>query len=297
MSKKLYIFCPEFDVSTVLPTSTLLTSVTQLLDKSEYHTSLGDLSAADIIAVSRMFDEIELVDNKFDHSSSLWFETKSLLNYLSHTVTVNNFNRKSSINFTTVDTNASSAGNRLWVFGCSYSHGVGLTHENEKFGSIISDRLGLPVTFVTKPGSSLQWSLRHLINTNFGPGDIVVWQLTTPGRLTVYDGKDHEVMLSRSTSRELITVFNDRQMFFHHCSLLNYGTQYLRASKTNFVLTSILYQDKFFYDYINEYTSYPEYCYIPNGNLDVGTDGLHIGPLSHKLIANRIIDHLQYKDE
>ena len=296
MNKKLYIFYPKFDVSTVLPNSTLLTSANQLLDKSEYHTSLGDLSAADIISVSRMFKEIELLDHGFDHSSSIWLETKSLLNYLSHTVTVKKFNREFPNNFTASTTSTNNDDAKLWVFGCSHSHGVGLSHEDQKFGHIVSTRLGLPVNLVTEPGSSLQWSLRHLINTTFGPKDIVIWQLTTPGRLTLYDGNTSELMLSRSTNRELISVFNDQQIFFHHCSLLNYGIRYLRATNTKFVLTSILNQQKLFYDYIDEYTRYPEYCYIPNSNLDTGTDRLHLGPLSHQLIANRIVDHIQYNN-
>lgn len=284
-------------MSTVLPTSTLLASAHQPLDKSEYHTSLWDLSAEDIISVCHIFDEVELVDQDFDYSSSLWMETKSLLNYLSHSVTVKNFNRESPKNFTEFNSNANGTAERLWVFGCSHSHGAGLDHEDEKFGNIISARLGIPVTFVTRPGSSLQWSLRHLINTKFGPKDIVIWQLTTPDRVTLYHNNTNEVMLSRSTNRELISVFDDQQIFFHHCSLLNYGTQYLRATNTNFVLTSILDQQKLFYEYIDEYTRYPEYCYIPNPKLDIGNDGKHLGPLSHQLIANRILDRLQYKDE
>lgn len=283
----------------MLSNSTLLTSIPLTLDKSEYHTSVGDMSTSDIITVSNFFDEIELIDHGFDHDSPNWLETKILLNYLCHKKPVINFTQQFPKTFT-CDSNfvPNAKGNNLWIFGCSHSHGIGLTSPDQRFGSLISQHLNLTPIFVTQPGSSLQWSLRHLVNSNINNNDVVVWQITTPHRLTLYNGDlTKEIILAGSKDRCLLDVFDDQQMFFHHCSLLNYGVKYLRSKNARFVMVSILDQQKLFYCYLDEYTKYPEYCYTPGSYLDLGTDSLHLGPLSNKAIAHSIINHLQCNDD
>ncbi len=299
MIKTLYIFSPTFDVSTVLEDSTLLTSKPPALEKSRYHTSVGDMSAADIISISELFDKVELIDQGFDYDSPTWFETKILLNHLSHRRPVENFTRQPPETFVLESNVRSTTEHRkLWVFGCSHSHGVGLKLPEQRFGRIVSQQLNLHSIFVTQPGSSLQWSLRHLVNSNISNKDVVIWQITAPQRLTLYNGNaTEELRLAVAKNKCLLEVFNDQQIFFHHCSLLNYGVNYLRAKKAKFVLVSILNQQQLFYRYLDEYTKYPEYCYTPDSCLDLGTDRLHLGPLSHKAIAHRILDHIQLLNE
>lgn len=282
----------------MLPNSTLLTSCNQALSQSCYHTSLGDTSAKDIITVSNKFDSIEFINIGFDHGSDLWNETTLLLNYLSHRTVIKNFIKHQPETFVDSDLLSKVDHSRhLWIFGCSHSHGIGLTTPDQRYGNIVAKSLDLPTSFVTRPGSSLQWSLRHLINSNINPNHIVIWQLTTPQRVTLYDGKISETLLSVSRNRCLIDTFNEEQIFFHHCSLINYGVKYLRALGVKFVMTSILNKDNLFYQYLNEYTRYPEYCHTPGGALDLGTDHLHMGPLSHQAIAQCILDHVNYSNE
>lgn len=297
-NKTLYIFYPEYDVSTMLPNSTLLTARDQLLNQSQFHTSVGDLSPADIIFLSKNFDTIELIDVGFDRQSDSWAETKILLNYLSHCCVIKNFTNNGPETFVQSNlTTRIDCQPQLWIFGCSHSHGIGLTSSDQRFGSIVSQNLNLPAVFVTCPGSSLQWSLRHIVNSSINTNDIVIWQITSPNRVTLYNGTVNETMLFQSKNRCLLDTFNDQQIFFHHCSLINHGVKYLRALGIKFVITSLLHQNNLFYRYLNEYTKYPEYCYIPDIYLDLGTDQLHAGPLSHRALAKYIIDHVQYNDD
>lgn len=294
MPKKLYIFYHNVHVSELIPHSTLLTSLDQCLDFDEYHTSLGDMSVTDIISVSKMFDQLELIDIGFDKTSQIWLETKILLNYLGHRMPVL-YHKIEPLKVFTDHSNllANQNKKKIWIFGCSHSHGVGLLSQKQTFGALLGEHFQLPVNFITLPGSSLQWSLRHLINADILPDDLVIWQITLPFRLTMYDGVTKEIMLAQSSNRCLIDTFNDQQMFFHHCSLINYGVNYLRAKKIKFVLTSILNSQLLFYDYLNEYTKYPEYCYMPNSNVDLGTDNSHVGPLSHRVIALELTNYIQ----
>jgi hypothetical protein len=293
MAKILHIIEPTFDFSVINKNSTLITSVNVLLESDEYHTSLGDMSSANIIKISKKFSSINFVDKKFDTGSDIYKETVVLLNYLSWSNCVTNFTVALPISF---DNKVASRPNKstLWVFGCSHSHGVGLLPEEKKFGEIVAESLNLPLMLISKPGSSLNWSTRNLVAANIKSDDVVIWQLTTPHRLSRYNGVEtKEIMLARSTDRCLLEVFDDSQVFFNHINLLNFGVRYLRSIGVKFVIVSILPKlENFFYEYLVEYSKYPEYCYAPGCQLDLGTDRVHDGPLSHRALAQRLLDHI-----
>jgi hypothetical protein len=135
------------------------------------------------------------------------------------------------------------------VFGCSHSHGVGLLPNELRYSDIISQELNIPLKSITKPGSSTRWSLRHLINANINPTDLVIWQITTPDRISLPGLPSNELVLSTIKNRYLLEVYTDEQIYFDHMSLINYGAQYLRAKGVRFVMTSIEHNSTLFYNY------------------------------------------------
>jgi hypothetical protein len=210
MTKILHIIEPTFDFGVINAASTLLTSVDTPIEFDEYHTSLGDMSSTDIIKVSRNFSTINFVDKKFNKSSDIYKETVVLLNYLSWSKNVTNFTVDLPISFTDPVVNKHPDESTLWVFGCSHSHGVGLLPGEKKFGEIVAASTNLPLMLVSKPGSSLNWSTRNLVAADIKSTDLVIWQLTTPHRISQYDGVvAKEIMLARSTDRCLLEVFDD----------------------------------------------------------------------------------------
>jgi hypothetical protein len=290
--KILHISNTEFDVNTIYPNSVLLTSCDQPRQGNEYHTSIGDMPAGDIMKIVSEFDTINFLDQSFSSESDLWKETVVLLTALSHQHKVCNFNPGKVKNFLDYDLDRTDEPT-LWVFGCSHSHGTGLSDINNRYSNIISKHLNLPLRSITKPGSSTQWSHRHLINTNFISGDVVIWQLTTPDRLTMMLQQPTEIMLARSNNRSLIDCWTDQQTEFYQLSLMNTAVRYLRSQPVKFVITSINSNNSSIYSYLTEYTKYPEYCYCPNWCCDLGSDNLHAGPLSHKALALSLINQLQ----
>jgi hypothetical protein len=294
MTKTLHITEPTFDFGVINKTSTLLTSIDVLLDSNEYHTSLGDMSSSDIIKISDNFSTINFVDEKFDQSSDIYKETVVLLNYLSWSKNVTNFTVDTPVSFADPMVNLRPIEPTLWVFGCSHSHGIGLLPDEKRFGEIVAKSLNLPLTLISKPGSSLGWSTRNLVAADIKSNDLVIWQLTTPHRTSQYDGVvAKEIMLARSNNRCLLEVFDDNQVFFNHINLLNFGVRYLRNIGVKFIIISILPKLKnLFYDYLVEYSKYPEYCYTPGCQLDLGIDQVHAGPLSHKALAQQLLDHI-----
>jgi hypothetical protein len=261
---------------------------------ADYHTTVSDLDSNKIIELVKQIDKVFFVEDFFDKTSSIYSETIALLNYIQHFVPIYNYNIDNKIDFTNNKLIYTHPGKpTLWVFGCSHSHGVGLASNELRYANIISRKLNMPLKLISQPGSSTNWSLRHCINANIRCDDIVVWQLTTPDRITLNNKKLAEVMLSNTSQQELIKVYSDDQVFFEHLNLVNIGVRYLQSKKIKFVLTAILNNQRLFYNYLQEYTKYSEYCYAPNFNVDLGSDNLHFGPNSHANLATAILSHLE----
>lgn len=289
-NKTLHLIEPEFDFGLINSTSTLLTSIDTPLTLDEYHTSVGDIDPDSIIKIAENFSTINFVKENWDLSSDIYKETVVLLNYFSWFKNVTNFSRGPNVSFKDIEIKQRPDCPVLWVFGCSHSHGVGLLPGQQKFGEIISELLALPLMLVSRPGSSLSWSTKNLAAADIRSDDTVIWQITTPNRISRYNG---EVMLANCNNLAILEVFNDQQIFFDHINLLKLGVSYLRKTKAKFSLCSILNQNSLFYDYLIEYSKYPEYCHSPGVQIDKGSDNLHVGPLSHKALAQRLLDHIQ----
>lgn len=266
------------------------------LSADNYHTTLGDITSRELLTLLDHIDRLIFIDI-FDHTSDIYKETVVLLNYISHFRTVENFSVDPTVTFTDhtgiLDRPDEPV---IWVYGCSHTYGYGLRSDELNYATILSQELGMPLKLIAKCATSTNWSLRHLLNTPFRPGDRVVWQLTTPNRVTRFeeDGADvEEVQLARTQDRHLLEVYNDNQTFFNHINFLNTGVQYLRSQNVDFVLTSLMIRMKLFYNYMLEYTKYPEYCYSPEFEVDLGTDNVHVGPRSHQNLANAILTHMK----
>ena len=75
---------------------------------------------------------------------------------------------------------------QIWMVGCSFTNGHGLTSKDLRFGQLFADSLGLPVSFLTMNGASNQWAADQLLKADIRPGDIVFWGVTGIARSTIY---------------------------------------------------------------------------------------------------------------
>lgn len=292
MSKVLYFTDVSVNFSTINPLSILVQSVNCDFDQAdEFHTTLRDLSVVAVLSIVHHFDSVVLVETNFDKSSQLYTETKKLVSYINSTNYCQSSNEKLFIeNLSVLD---SSTGADLWVFGCSHSYGTGLDHADQRYSNILANKLNMPLKMIAKPGGSMSYSLRHIVNSNFSSDDFVIWQIINPARLSYFDGQQvNEVLLANTDNRTMIDFYTDSQMFFNHFTQINIGVRYLRALGCKFMLVSLDHTDH--YDYINEYKNYPEYVFFPNFAVDLANDNLHFGPLSHKNLALSILDHIHY---
>jgi hypothetical protein len=256
----------------------------QYLGKSGvFHTSLGDITAANLLLIADYNCTFIFVDQGFDNQTALYEKTIIFLNAVFDSNTIIGYIRPGPATFAEQSI-MRPPGPRLWVFGCSLSAGVGV-NESEVYSTKLSVATGLPVTTVARVGSSTHWSLRQLLHADIWPTDIVIWQLTTIERFTVKQPNrwPKEVML-KDADRETILSTTDEQLWFDQLSLVNCGVQYLRAIGPEFYMISLDSSSPLLNVCLEQYTRYPEYCYVPDWQIDLGTDGLHPGPQSHHLL-------------
>ena len=254
------------------------------------HTSLGDLTAQQIIGLADEFSEIRYHDRLFELDSDIYHETRILLNFLAHRKPVHGHVRsrtefyQSQIPVTVRPS--------LWVFGCSHSFGIGIK-TYQRYSEILSKKIGLELILVAEPGSSLAWSLDQIYRSSITASDTVVWQITTPFRLMKYDGDLKHVILSNHATKCYLEIFTDQQILFDHLRLIRQGVAYLRSKNIRFVMTSLGVNNRFYYQYLNEYTQYPEYCYVPGFQVDKASDLQHPGPLSNQILADHLEVHIK----
>jgi len=179
------------------------------------------------------------------------------------------------------------------VVVCSYSSGKGLNPDEKSYGVILSEMLNMPLKLVAWPGTSTNFSLRHIVNADIRENDIVIWQITTAERFSYKeDGRLFEFILPHNPEPRFMDFFTDEQLNFQQMVLLNMGCMYLRAKKVQFVVTSIVSDTTPVEPLIQEYTRYPEFCPTFDCNLDKGNDNSHVGPLSHQKTALTIFNHM-----
>lgn len=287
----LYLTESTFDFSQIDSKSTLLTAVQKDLPAGNYHTSLGDLSIDDIIQLSSQFSKIKFEPRGFDPHSDVYKETLILYRYLNNQTPSSESKTEQFTDHPGIEDRPDQP--MLWVFGCSHSYGIGLRPGESTYGQLLAQELDLPLKLIAKPGSSLHWSYRHLLNSPINQHDTVIWQLTTPSRVSLFDGtKVQEIMLNCSKDRKLVDSYTLEQLYFNQITLLNTGIRFLQAIRCKFIVISINEVGSL-YEYLSEYCKYPEYCHNSGLSIDTGTDGIHVGPLSHQAIAQRVLNRVQ----
>jgi len=197
---------------------------------------------------------------------------------------------------------------QLWFAGCSITHGAGLDDLSQRYSNILSKKLNLPMSSLSKSSSSIFWAVDQILRSDIRPNDTLIWGLTSANRIIYYDEetkKTHYICASdyKKYSKEiphLNYIIPDK--FFVDFNLtflaINQILQVVKFCKTNnikLIIAGLLPG--------NEMASYlitlPEYLHLEGlfglGNtryIDFGTDGKHPGPKMHKWYADQILNRL-----
>jgi len=173
------------------PKSQLLTDNNFLMSSdtdNDFYTSLADLTQQNLIKAIQISKRVIYKDIGTWDDPQFKESTEQLLyrsNKLIENFTLNDVDCDPGNVLWNVDSRKNDD-NQLWIVGASVEQGIGLLPNQERYGDLIAKNLGMPVTFLTCPGTSIYWSADQILRSDVKKGDIIVWGLTSINRYMVY---------------------------------------------------------------------------------------------------------------
>lgn len=275
----------------------------QLIDNSNflsttnsvYFTALGDLTFDQIKILALAARQVYFIEDLPWSDKEALVSTYILCNHLSQFITVHGVNKQSVERFLTVPVTRDYTEPTMWTFGCSHTKGVGLDFpEQQVYGKLLADKLGMKWQNIARDGSSTRWSLAHLLNADIQTNDVVIWATTSIERIRIASDSINELLLSSGGNKAAVMYYNDKQLVFDHLDYINTGVRYLQRSGINFILLSLLSNNACRTQIELHCSHYKEWCPVENWTQhDKGNDNLHIGPIGHITLAERIYNHVQ----
>ena len=172
--------------------------------------------------------------------------------------------------------------NCVWIAGCSIAHGVGVS-DLDKFSTVISNKINIPICHLTKAGSSIEWAADQILRSDIHPDDVVIWALTSENRApaiknqTVVSELDPDLLLHETRLYKSITSVQQVVNFCKKisCQLIIFPV--ICSPNLRLLLTNC-----------------ENYYHTPYqlGWIDYGTDNMHPGPKQHKYWANFCLSHI-----
>lgn len=329
---KLTIFLGDVNES-LAKIATVFDSSAQLLDHSNYkqffvttqnkdtviYTSLGDLpkdlevvyriliqATRVIYCPPRRWSDARQIDVT-DPGKSIQGLTEVMLSILPKSIQIDNYNPNVPDPITLCD-QRKSMNPQLWSVGCSIAHGLGVL-PGQRYGQLLSDELGMSCSFLTRPGSAIDWAADQILRSDIQEKDIVVWGVTAPNRLTyVYN----DTLLKGITPRhykdfpeyeKIISLENlySQNTFYKHFYAIQQVTNYCSKIKAHLILVGLLAGGHAIQRIINTQKNYVNIDYhydfknsfIETKFIDVGTDNEHPGPKQHIQYKENILDKLK----
>jgi hypothetical protein len=200
--------------------------------------------------------------------------------------------------------------NTMLFLGCSYTSGVGLTDQTQCYTSIMCRQLDKEEVNLAYSGASNYSSFDSLSKLQLAPGSSLVLQITQLARIKYYDHALHKIkdrIFSSQPDRTLMSVYTDEFLIYELNRYLNLITKYTKSAGINLVIWDVanvfdITVDCKIKDCLRQFK---EYVYLTSDlnrpssyRVDNGTDGQgkilgsgHPGPESHKLIADKLVNH------
>lgn len=189
---------------------------------------------------------------------------------------------------------------QLWVVGCSFAHGLGVMKE-QKFGHLLANKLNLPVSYLTQPGTSISWAADQILRSDIKKNDVVVWALTGASRITFLSDKNILCHIGVGNYDSLFAVHKfinknflaSNHMIYESFTHIGQVSNYLDKIGASFILAVMplngpehdLQTIAFSKTIKNSVILFDQDDY---SFIDLGMDNLHPGPLHHEWYADQI---------
>jgi hypothetical protein len=264
-----------------------------------YYVSLGDFTGlAEFARCLDQADQLIYCAPEVWTSQDMQYWTEYYMMYFYSHKTVTGFQSANTrTKYLELQDQRQSNGPQLWIAGCSVSHGDNVEH-HEKYGLILANRMNLPVSFLTMPGSSIGWAADQILRSDIRGKDTVVWGITSPDRFAFFDHTVQHVTqgyyqrnpeFDKKISMETLT---DENTIYQALTKIFQVIEFCKKTQVNLIVAGILVQKEFL-EYLYDLPNFiqlwgaPE-CDWTHGFLDLGSDQQHPGPLTHQWYADQL---------
>lgn len=183
----------------------------------------SELAATTYVLLHRLITVFNKKVVNFDHNI---FEN----NYQNHTLYSHNINECPALareifnyhrdnNFLGLLDYRKTQLSQLWVAGCSYAAGSGLTDKKQSYANIVADSFGMKISTIAIGGANIQFSANQILRSNVGIDDIVLWGISGIHRHSFFNDNLSEIMM---TSGRLMEIpFTKEQQKFIENTFIN----------------------------------------------------------------------------
>jgi hypothetical protein len=253
------------------------------------YTSTQDISHTELIQLLSRATQVEYYSEGIDLDDQVFIES-CLLQHPNVTGDV-----VYKHNYLTLQDHRQSNATQLWIVGCSIADGVGVK-QDARWGHLVASELDLPVSFLTKAGTSIEWAADQILRSDIRSNDTLVWGITSVSRFMKYS--DDGILQNVHPGR----------LYKHNIKEVTFPNQSYKASHYIQQVTNFLKKVGCQYRLLVMFPPF-EHQYIPlhltlldknaiigyNENMkfvDIGSDGVHPGPEQHKIYARKILNSL-----
>ena len=185
--------------------------------------------------------------------------------------------------------NRKTDSSQLWACGCSITRGSGVT-ENERYGQLLATSLGLPVSFLSCSASSICWQADQILRSDIRKGDTVVWGMTSDHRFPFYTDNCVKHVKAGNLYGCSIDDLDNSNRHYQNLTSVYQVINFCQKIEAKLILVSVMNRN------IVPYLNNTNLIMLHNlwGResselfLDLGSDGQHPGPETHKLYAKEI---------
>lgn len=271
-----------------------------------YYVSLGDLN--NVFELENIFKQADVIEYSqplvWTNKSMKELTELSLTNFYYLNKNIKGFEIKFAVNpaemLALADTRKTS-NEQLWIAGCSISHGMGVNN-NIRYGQLIADNLMLPVSFLTCGGSSVVWAADQILRSDIRANDIVVWGLTSQHRVSYFlDGRVNQINPGVFVSNPATSKFVKPDQLLSDDILYRSITSTFQVinfcHKLNVHLIIAILLDSVLHTYLLNHENLSVFQPLLGVRkdkmfLDLGTDNIHPGPITHKYYADKILERI-----
>ena len=192
----------------------------------------------------------------------------------------------------------------LWVAGCSWSSAMGV-ETDERWGHLVAKELDLEEINLAIGGGSIWDASDQILRADIQKGDIVVWGLTSLGRVDVVNNNQLRSFAVRDaldipqardyynlgyfwSNTQCLIAMRQIQQVINYCSKIGarlYLVNFLDIHLSSFILGG----EENYLDLSRQMNADTLLTIM----IDYGTDDKHPGPLQHQQYAKEIIKFIQ----